>query len=561
MATFRELAQLGEELEATRSRKAMSALVADFLETLPPDQIAPAVRMIVGRVFPERAGRPLGLSGAAVWRVVNSVAATTAAQRQAIAGEASDVGQSVQMMLELATRSNALVEELSLEDVWRTFQQIAAAEGKGSRESKDHLLRDLFERASPLEAKYLAKLAVGEMRHGMSEGLMLDAISRAARVPRSLVSKANMLRGDLGEVAQIALCEGSEGLQRSGIVLGRPIKPMLAQSASSTEEAFQLLSSKLALEYKLDGARVQIHKDGSTVWLFSRHLADMTASLPEVREEISRGIEASTAVLEGEVIAIAHDGRPLPFQQLMRRLRRVHDLDAMGARVPLKLYLFDVLYSEGELWLHQPYRRRVQALQELHGDIALAERLVPTSPQEGQAFLQAALDAGHEGLMAKALDSPYSPGVRGRHWLKIKPAMTLDLAIVAADWGYGRRHGWLSNYHLAARDEVSGELRLVGKTFKGLTDEEFRQMTKRLLSLRTAEEPGTVFVRPEVVVEVAFNNVQHSRQYSSGVALRFARIVRIRADKPVADVDTIQTLRALRGTGSNAAASSRMERG
>lgn len=549
MSLFAEFAQLGEQLEATRARKTMSALVARYLRTVAQDEIALAARMIIGRVFPERGGRPLNLSGAAVMRVVHQVVKTTSEQRQRIANEAVDFGQSVQLMLERGTRLQAHGAPLTLREVWQAFQDIAATSGPGSRQRKDEVFRALLQRASPLEAKYLAKLAVGEMRHGVSEGLLLDAIASAIGAPLELVQRANMLIGDVGTVADIALRRGSAGLECSTVKLGQPIKPMLAQTATSVAEAFDLLDGDLALEYKLDGARVQIHKDGEQVWLFSRHLSDITASLPEICVQIRQEIIARTAVLEGEVIAVNAEGRPLPFQSLMRRLGRLHDIAAMQQQVPVQLYLFDLLYLDGMVMLDQPYCERVDALRRIHGQIPLVERLVPSSIADGEAFLDAARAAGHEGIMAKDLESPYTPGVRGRHWLKIKPAVTLDLVIVAADWGYGRRHGWLSNYHLAARDEESGELLEVGKTFKGLTDEEFQCMTERLLTLKIGEAHGTVFVRPEVVVEVAFNNIQDSPQYKSGMALRFARIVRFRSDKTSAEADTIQTMRRLQQSG------------
>jgi len=548
VTAFARLAELGERLEATRARKGMAEMVAGYVRSLPADEVALAARMIIGRVFPERGGRPLNLSGAAVMRAVNAVVQSTREQREEIATEAVDFGQSVQMLLERGTRRQPEGPPLSLGDVWRAFQDVAATKGAGSRERKDEIVHSLLLRASALEAKYIVKVAVGEMRHGVSEGLLLEAIAVAAGVPLELVQRANMLFGDVGAVAEVALLQGREGLERHSVRLGQPLKPMLAQTAASVEEAFALLASHLALEFKLDGARVQIHKDGQRVWLFSHHLSDLTASLPEVQEQVAREVHAQSALLEGEVVAVAADGRPLPFQVLMRRLGRVHDIETLRQQVPVKLYLFDLLYADGEVWLNRPYRQRVEKLRSVCGGLALTPSQVPATVAEGDAFLTLARAAGHEGLMAKELDSAYTPGVRGRHWLKIKPAVTLDLVIVAADWGYGRRHGWLSNYHLAARDEESGELLEVGKTFKGLTDEEFRQMTQRLLRLKVGEAHGTVTVRPQVVVEVALNNIQDSPQYRSGMALRFARIVRFRPDKNAAEGDTVQTMRRLRAS-------------
>jgi DNA ligase-1 len=546
VTAFARLAELGETLEATRARKRMAQLVAGYLRSLPAEEVAPAARMIIGRVFPERRGRPLNLSGAAVMRVLNTVVQSTHDQCQGIAAVAVDFGQSVQMLLERGGRQQPEGAPLPLAEVWSAFQQIAAMKGAGSRERKDVILRSLLVRASPLEAKYIVKVAVGEMRHGVSEGLLLEAIAIAAGVPFELVQRADMLLGDVGAVAETAVLQGREGLERRSLRLGQPLKPMLAQTAASVKEAFALLASNLALEFKLDGARVQMHKDGQRVWLFSRRLSDLTASLPEIQEQVALEVHAQSAVLEGEVVAVAPDGRPLPFQVLMRRLGRVHDISSLRQHVPVKLYLFDLLYAEGEAWLSRHYRERVEKLGSVCGGLTLTPRRVPATVAEGEAFLALARAAGHEGVMAKELDSPYTPGVRGRHWLKIKPVVTLDLVIVAADWGYGRRHGWLSNYHLAARDEVSGELLEVGKTFKGPTDEEFKEMTERLLRLKLGEEHGTVTVRPQVVVEVAFNNIQDSPQYRSGMALRFARILRFRPDKNAAEADTLQTMRRLR---------------
>lgn len=326
-------------MEATRARKAMAGMVAECLRSLPADEVALAARMIIGRVFPEREGRSLNLSGAAVMRAVTAVVECNREQREGIAAEAVDLGQSVQMMLERGSRRPAEGAPLSLCDVWRAFQDVAATKGAGSRERKDEILRSLLLRASALEAKYIVKVAVGEMRHGVSEGLLLEAIAVAAGPPLESVQRANMLVGDVGAVAEIALRQGRAGLERHSVKLGQPLKPMLAQTAASVEEAFALLVSHLALEFKLDGARVQIHKDGQRVWLFSRHLSDLTASLPEVQEQVAREVPAQSAVLEGEVVAVAADGRPLSFQVLMRRLRRVHDIEALRQQVPVKLSL------------------------------------------------------------------------------------------------------------------------------------------------------------------------------------------------------------------------------
>jgi DNA ligase-1 len=298
----------------------------------------------------------------------------------------------------------------------------------------------------------------------------------------------------------------------------------------------------LALEFKLDGARVQIHRQGDRVSIYSRNLADVTASLPDVVAQVRAGLTAEEAVLDGEAVAVDAEGRPLPFQHLMRRFRRVHDVTDSVQEIPVRLYLFDALYIDGRSLVDTAYSERWAALQAAAGDLHLVPRTVPERVQDGEAFARTSRHAGHEGLVLKDLESAYKPGVRGKSWLKLKHVKSLDLVIVAADWGYGRRHGWLSNYHLAARDEATGEFRLVGKTFKGLTDPEFHEMTERLLALERSRRRGTVFVQPRVVVEVLFNEVQESGQYPSGLALRFARITRIREDKSAREADTLQTL-------------------
>ena len=417
--------------------------------------------------------------------------------------------------------------------------------GKASRTRKEALLRGLLSRATPIEAKYLVKIIYQDMRHGVSEGLMLEAIAQAAGVKAKLVQQANQLWGDLGEVALVALTAGETGLRQVTIRLFRPLKPMLAQTAEELTEAFERYGGRVALEYKLDGARVQIHRQGNEVRIYSRHLANVTDSLPDVVAEVRDKLAAEEAILEGEVVAVNAQGHPLPFQDLMRRFRRKHAVAATVEQVPLQLYLFDALYLNGETLVDIPYRERWAALEQAAGKLTLVRRLLPETIEEGETFAEAAYRDGHEGVMAKDLVSAYTPGVRGKSWLKLKRVISLDLVIVAAEWGYGRRHGWLSNYHLAARDEDSGEYLMVGKTFKGLTDEQFQAMTKRLLTLERSRSRGAVFVQPQIVVEVLFNEIQASSQYPAGLTLRFARIYRLREDKTPAEADTIQTLRQL----------------
>jgi DNA ligase-1 len=404
----------------------------------------------------------------------------------------------------------------------------------------------LLSQASPVEAKYLIKIFVGEMRTGLYEGLMEQAVAKAFDVPLATVQKASMTMGDIGEVAAIAKTEGKTRLSQIGFQVFRPVKLMLAQVASDVDEALAEHGGRTALEYKYDGARVQIHKRGGEVQVFSRRLTDVTQSLPEVVEAVKNNIKAEEAIVEGEVIAVDDGGHPIPFQHLMRRFKRVHEVQGMAEKIPVKLYLFDILLLDGESLISLPYVQRRKVLAENAGEIPLTAQIVTDKKIIAETFLKEAMGSGHEGLMAKKLDSPYTPGTRGKRWFKIKPVLEpLDLVITAAEYGYGRRHGWLSDYYLAARDAATGEFLNVSKTFKGLTDVEIIEMTRRLKELTVREERNRVVVLPKIVVEVAYNEVQESPKYKSEMALRFARISRIRDDKNPEDADTIEKVREI----------------
>jgi len=540
--SFESLASLGERLEKTSSRLQMKKIVAQFLRELDTEEVPSGVRLLVGQVFPEWDEQTLNLSWRAVQKVITELTGASEQDWQDVFGEAVDAGEAVRLLVESRRETPPPSARLTILGVYETLGDIAEAKGKGSRRRKEELLRSLLSQASPLESKYLVKNVLREMRHGVSEGMLLDAIAETSRAKRKFVRRANMFLGDLGEVALLALREGQAGLERTHPQLFRPLKPMLAQPAHGLEEALDYHQGKVALEYKLDGARVQIHKDGPTVKIFTRKLSEVTHSLPEVAEEVRVQAQADRTILEGEVVAVDQQGRPLPFQYLMRRFRRVRGIAKAIEEVPVQLYLFDVLYRDGSSLVDLTYDQRWRILEETRGEMLTAGRTIPQGLEEGAAFAQEAYEQGHEGVMVKHLLGPYRPGTRGKSWFKVKRTLSLDLVIVAADWGYGRRHGWLSNYHLAVWDEQRDAFLEVGKTFKGLTDEEFQKMTERLLALETHRERGTVYVEPRVVVEVLFNEIQASSQYESGVALRFARISRMREDKRPQDADTLQTV-------------------
>lgn len=544
MASFLDFAIVCQELGQTQSRLQMAQAVGSFLGALEVGEAEIAARFMIGRAVAQGDEKRLQISGRAIWKIA---AAITGAEDQGedIFTAAEDFGEAIEMVLRL--RPGEPEPSLTITDVDRSFREIAEIEGRRARARKLETLHTLFARASNLEAKFIAKILVREMRHGVSEGIMLEAIARMASRPVAEVRRINMLEGDLGRVVRIVREGGAApepgAVSARGARALKPLRPMLAQPAADIAEAFAMMGSEIAFEHKLDGARVQIHHVDGETKIFSRRMNEITQSLPEITEIIAR-LGSRAAIFDGEVIAVESDGRPRAFQELMRRFGRVREIEKLRAEQPVRLYLFDILGLDADLLIDRPYAERIAMLEEVAAgaSLELVTRIERPNLPAAEKFFADALADGFEGVVAKSLASAYTPGARGRGWVKIKHARTLDLVIVAAEWGYGRRHGWLSNYHLAARDEATGRMSEVGKTFKGLTDAEFDAMTERLLALKTEEAHGVVTVRPEVVVEVAYNDIQRSPQYEAGMTLRFARIIRIRDDKPAAEADTIATL-------------------
>ena len=506
---FSELALTSAQVAETSSRLGKIGRLADLLTRLDEREIEPTVAFLSGTT---RHGR-IGVGYAAI-------------------RSASDTAPAEEPTLEI----------LEVDDAFGALVQLS---GKGSAAERTRILRSLFGRSTRDEQDFLGRLLHGELRQGALEGVLLDAIARAAKVDAARVRRAAMLAGDLGPVARAALATGDSGPSRLDafvVQLMRPVRPMLAESGESVGEAIAQLGDA-ALEYKVDGARVQIHKAGEDVAIFSRTLNDVTASAPEI-VALVRALPARELVLDGEVIALKPGGNPHAFQMTMRRFGRKRDIDRGREELPLTPFFFDCLYADGGALLDEPLERRTDVLARVAGSLVIP-RIVRPSLEAADAFAREALSRGHEGVMAKALNAPYAAGRRGASWLKVKPARTLDLVVLAVEWGHGRRRGWLSNVHLGARDPETNGFVMLGKTFKGMTDEMLAWQTEKLLSLEIGRDDYTVHVRPELVVEVAFNEIQTSPVYPGGLALRFARVKRYRTDKSATDADTIHTVRAL----------------
>jgi DNA ligase-1 len=483
--------------------------LAAFLRQLTPDEVAIAIGFFIG--WP-RQGR-LGVGWAAV--------------------------------ADASVADPAAVATLELLHVDRAFDGLQAAKGKGSSAERLRLLRALFARATADEQRFLAALVIGEVRQGALEGVMLDAVAKAAGVPADPVRRAVMLAGDLGAVA-CAVCSGGEAaltaLAGYRLELFRPVLPMLSDSAADVADALRA-SGAATVEWKLDGARIQVHRADDRVAVYTRNLNDVTSRVPEVVEAV-RGFAARELILDGEVIALASGARPLSFQDTMRRFGRRLDVDVLRAELPLTPYFFDVLLHDGEDVLDRSLSERLQLLDAIVPTAYRVPRIVTPDVEEAKRFQGDALERGHEGVMVKSLAAPYAAGRRGSAWLKVKTARTLDLVVLAVEWGSGRRQGWLSNLHLGARDPATGGFVMLGKTFKGMTDELLEWQTKELLARETHRDGHAVYVRPELVVEIAFNDVQRSSQYPGGVALRFARVKGYRPDKLATEADTIDAVRA-----------------
>ena len=494
---FADLAAVSAAVKETRSRKRKAELLGEALAHLGTGEVEPGVAYLSGELTQRRTG--VG------WAALRDLPASAAAPT------------------------------LTVADVDSVLERIAALQGPGSQAARREAVTALFAQATEPEQHLLRGLISGEIRQGALAGVMADAVAKATGIPRAKVDRANMLRGDARVVAEAALTGGEAGLDEFRLEVGRPLSPMLASPAASLDEAWAKVGEG-AVDWKIDGARIQIHRDGDDVAVFSRSLDDLTARLPEV-VAATKQLSARQAVLDGEAIALRSDGRPEPFQVTSSRI-------ASGSP-GIDAVLFDVLHLDGEDLLDAPLAHRADALEQAVPDDLRVPRVITGDQEEAQAHFDAAITAGHEGVVVKSLDTPYAAGRRGAGWLKVKPRHTLDLVILAAEWGHGRRQGWLSNLHLGARATDGDGFVMLGKTFKGLTDEMLAWQTERLLELKTEQKGIAVFVRPELVVEIAFDGVQTSPRYPGGVALRFARVLRYREDKTAAEADDLAAVLAL----------------
>ena len=568
-----EIVSTSSGVAATPGRRAKIDQIAGLLARVPGDEVPIAVAFLSG----DLTQRQIGVGYAALMGLQDSAPAWSWPPARTGTAGTESLGGGADLAEEAAAAEAALADAVAAEEAHTTpasqasltltetdaaFEEIGALTGPGSQARRRELLASLVGRATEDERHFLIRLVAGDLRQGALEGVMTDAVAKAAGVPAAEVRRAHQLRGSLAEVAKAALTAAPGGEQDVAAALrgftlrvGQPVRPMLAASAQSLDAALARISPA-ALEWKIDGIRIQIHRDGERVRVFTRTLDDITDRVPEIVAMAGK-LAVSSAVIDGEAVALRPDGRPHPFQVTSARAASQSAPAARPARgapratVPLTAYLFDLLHVDGRDLIDQPASERFERLAEIAPADALIPRLVTSDSARAAEFFADAIARGHEGVVVKSVDSPYGAGRRGSDWIKVKPRTTLDLVILAAEWGHGRRTGWLSNLHLGARDPDTGGFVMLGKTFKGLTDAMLTWQTQRLLSLSegadaaSARPYGVVRVRPELVAEIAFDGVQASRRYPGGVTLRFARVLRYREDKTAAEADTIDTVRSL----------------
>ena len=544
---YSKLAEVYEDLEGTTKKLEKRDIVAKFFKETPADLLPVMAMLVQGRIFPAWMETELGVAEKIMIKAIVKTSGRSDKEVKEAFKKSGDMGLAVEDLLKRKKQATLAKGTLTVEKVYKNLTRIPELTGLGSIERKIGLIADMLSDASPKEGKYIARTVLEDMRVGVGEGTIRDAISAAFDVPAKDIERAYNVRNDYGEVARSAKEHGLKGLEKFSLKLGRPIKPMLAQKVESLEAGIKSMGGRAAIEIKYDGMRVQIHKDNDEIALFTRRLDNVTKQFPEIVEYAKKGIKAKSTIVEGEVVGIdPKTERPKPFQQLSRRIKRKYDIEEMMKQIPVDVNLFDIVYLDGKMLIETPFKERRSTLKGIiHPSkrFHLAEQVVTDDPKEAEKIYNKALKMGHEGAMVKNLESPYTPGSRVKHMNKVKPVQeSLDLVIMGAIWGEGRRSKWLGSFVLGARDEEKGDFVAVGKVATGVKDADLEELTKRLKPLITAEHVKEVELKPKLVIEINFEEIQKSPTYESGFALRFPRVVRIREDKGPEDVDSLDRI-------------------
>lgn len=556
------LADTYEKLEKTSAKLAKTEILAELFSKTSAEELPKVVLLAQGTVFPKFTGLELGIATQMLIRAIAKATGFKASEIEEKFKKTGDLGLTAEECIKKRKQVVLLRKKLTVDMVFNNLQKLAFITGVGSQERKLSLLAELLVSAQPKEARYIVRTVLEELRIGVAEGIIRDAIVDAFLFRkemskeekdklREVVDYAWNILSDFGEVAKIAKEKGIKGLKKVKVQLGKPIQLMLAEKAESIEEVLKEFG-KCAIEIKYDGMRAEIHKQNDKIWIFTRRLEDVTRQFPDLVELCKKCLKPKECVVEGEVWGIdTKTNTPLPFQKLSQRIHRKYDIEKMAKEIPIQVNLFDVVYLDGKMLFDMPFKERRKILEkitkEIPGKFKLADQLITDDIKEAEEFYKKALELKQEGVMIKVLDSTYMFGRHVGGWYKIKPIMeTLDLVIVGAEWGTGKRARWLSSYILACRDPDTGKLLPCGMMGTGLTDEQFQQMTETLKPLIIEEKGRSVKIKPKVVVEVAYQEIQKSPHYESGFALRFPRLIRDRTgDKGPEEADTIERIEEL----------------
>jgi DNA ligase-1 len=550
---FKELVSLFDELITYSSRLKKAEIIAGFLTGASEDDIEIVCTFLTGRIFPAWDTRDIGVAGKTLDKVIANISGKSSEEVVESYRDTGNLGITAERLLQkkVAMSLATFQEPLTVVALYHYFEELAVTWGKGSAQKKQRMLSSLLSRAAPREAYYIVSLATRNLLIGSKHGVTEEAIAKGFSVPADAVRRAFMVTDDIGLVARIAKTKGLSGLQALNIEPMRPVRPMLALNVADATEALEVMGGRAAFETKYDGARVQVHKAGAEIRLYSSKTEDLTEALPDIRAAVNESVHADSLILDCEAIAVDKGtGKVIPFQNVLNRIRRKYRVRELSDQIPMQLRPFDILYLDGESLIDRPFVERRELLDKTV--VPLNERCKPSEfkiladPEAVAAFFTQSIDAGHEGLMAKDLNADYSPGIRGRKMVKLKETLeSLDLVIIAAEYGHGRKAGWITSYELAARDQDNEQWAPVGRVSSGASDEQLKELTEQIKPLIVGEHGRMEDLEPHIVLEVKFNEIQKSQNYSSGYALRFPRIVRIRDDKGPDDAETLERIDAL----------------
>ncbi|BFI73681.1 DNA ligase [Nanoarchaeota archaeon] len=546
MKYFSELAEVMEKVEKINEKSLKVDVLSRFIRSLDKNELKITIWLILGNTEEEWIERKLNVSVGTIVRVLKDLGVNMK-ELSLLYKNTGDLGEAVKVIYQnkQININKWFSKKYTIIEIYNELKKLERLEGEGSREKRILYLEGIYKNLDPLEAKLLTRILQGDMRYGVLEGTIEDVLSYIYSIPDDKIKIAHAIIGDIGVLAEYLY--DNKNVDNINIRLFHPFKPMLAEKANNFREVFEEHNGISAFEFKFDGIRAQIHKKGNEVKIFTRRLKEVTDSFPDIVKLILDNIKNNEVVIEGEIVGWDYNKNlPLPFQEIVKRIKREYEIEKYIKEIPARLFLFDIIYLDGQLLINKPYQERRKILESIKGNIDLTPMIITKSEEEAKKFFEESVNMKNEGLVAKKLDSIYIPGKRDKSWLKIKGHLEpLDLVIIGGEWGHSRRKNFISDLYLAARDEGTGRFLMVTKTFKGLSDKEYEQLTKELLKYKIKEEGRIVWFQPKIVVEVIYDEIQKSPKYESGYALRFARVNRIRWDKSEKDADTIQRIKEL----------------